>query len=149
LTDNTDLKILHLRTIFLNRKWKMIVEIDKERALELIERTAKAIAERRMAAPAILAIESFRPLNFLGSQIMYFIAPFAQIIFNKKEYEEFAAMIENDEYIHLLLRRIDELDIEYFAEERKQAKLKRQKNWKRFKEKINIFKRNKKNGGKV
>jgi len=128
----------------------MIVEINRERALELIEKSAKAIAERRMASPAILAIESLRPLNFIGSQIMYFLAPFAQIIFNPKEYEEFAAMIEKDEYIHLLLKRIDELDIEYFAEERKQSKLKRQRKWKRVKENITkIFKKNKKNGGKV
>lgn len=126
----------------------MIVEISRERALELIEKTAKAIAERRMASPAILAIESLRPLNFLGSQVMYFLAPFAKIIFNPKEYEEFAALIEKDEYIILLLKRIDELDIEYFAEERKQAKLKRSKKWKNLKDKIKrIFK--KKNGGSV
>jgi hypothetical protein len=114
----------------------MVVQINRERALELIDKTAKAIASRRMASPAILAIESLRPLNFLGSQIMYFFAPFAQIIFNKKEYEEFAAMIENDEYVLLLLKRIDELDIEYFAEERKQAKLKRQKKWNNLKNSI-------------
>ena len=126
----------------------MVVQINRERALELIDKTAKAIASRRMASPAILAIESLRPLNFLGSQIMYFFAPFAQIIFNKKEYEEFAAMIENDEYVLLLLKRIDELDIEYFAEERKQAKLKRQKKWNNIKNSIKkVF--IKKNGGSV
>lgn len=126
----------------------MIVEISRERALELIEKSAKAIASRRMASPAILAIESLRPLNFLGSQILYFLAPFAQVIFNPKEYEEFAAMIEKDEYIHLLLKRIDELDIEYFSQERLQAKLKRQRRWNEFKMRIiKIFK--KKNGGKV
>ena len=116
----------------------------------MIEKIAKAIAERRMAAPAILAIESLKPLNFIGSQVMHFLSPFAQVIFNKDEYEEFAALIENDEYLHLLVKRIDELDIEIFAKERKQAKLKRQKKWKRFKEIfINIFNKNKKNGGKV
>ena len=59
----------------------MIVEIKEERALELIEKISKYIVERKMASPAILAIESLRPLNFIASQVMYFFSPFAEIIF--------------------------------------------------------------------
>lgn len=124
----------------------MIVEISHERAIELIEKISRYIAERRMAAPAIMAIESLRPLNFVGSQVMYFLAPFAEVIFKPKEYEELAALIEKDEYINLMLKRIDELDIELFSEQRKQEKLARKKKWKEFKGFFNkLFK--KKNGG--
>ena len=105
----------------------MIVEITEERALELIEKAAKYIAERRMASAAILAIESLRPLNFIASQLMYFLAPFAEIIFNPKEYQEFAVLIENDKHIKRLLKRIDEIDSELFDEERKQRKLLRRR----------------------
>ncbi len=125
----------------------MIVEISHERAVEIIEKISRYIAERRMAAPAIMAIESLRPLNFIGSQVMYFLAPFAEVIFKPKEYEELAALIEKEEYINLLLKRIDELDIELFTEQRKQERLARKRRWKQFK---NVVKKIfiKKNGGK-
>lgn len=100
----------------------MIVEIKPERAREIIEKISKFIVRRKMAAPAILAIESLRPLNFIGSQILYFLAPFAEVIFNAKEYQEFAALIEKDKYVKLLLKRIDELDEEMYAEIRAQKK---------------------------
>lgn len=106
----------------------MQVEIKPEKAIELIEKIAKFIAERKMAPAAIMAIESLRPLNFIASQVLYFIAPFAEVIFNPKEYEEFAAMLEDDDYIKLLLKRIDELDTELHLEERKyKRKLRRRR----------------------
>ena len=73
----------------------MILEISEERAVELIEKLSKFIAEKRMAAPAIMTIESLRPLARIGSQLMHFLAPFAEVIFNAKEYQEFAALLEN------------------------------------------------------
>jgi len=116
----------------------MIVEIKEERVLELIERISKYIVERKMASPAILAIESLRPLNFIASQVMYFFSPFAEIIFNPKEYQEFAVLIENERYIKILLKRLDELDDEMYGEERKHKKLLR----KRRRNKIRHYFRN-------
>ena len=106
----------------------MIVEIKPEQAIEKIDKIATFIVERKMAPAALLAIESFRPLNFIGSQLMYFLAPFAEVIFKPKEYEEFAALIEKDEYITLLLKRIEEMDEEMYRESRKEkAKLRKRK----------------------
>ena len=100
-----------------------IVEISPERALELIEKISLFIVKKRMAAPAIMTIESLRPLSRIASQLMFFLAPFAEVIFNRKEYQELAVLMENDEYIKILLKRLDELDVEYFREEREQARL--------------------------
>ncbi|MCD6177230.1 MAG: hypothetical protein J7K29_05295 [Candidatus Cloacimonetes bacterium] len=105
----------------------MILEISEERAVELIEKLSKFIAERRMAAPAIMTIESLRPLARIGSQLMHFLAPFAEIIFNPKEYQEFAALLENEEYVRLLIKRIDEIDVDMFREERKSKRLRRKR----------------------
>ena len=55
----------------------MIVEVSHERSVELIEKIAAFLVKRKMAAPAIMTIESLRPLARLGSQILYFLAPFA------------------------------------------------------------------------
>lgn len=114
----------------------LILEISPERATEIIEKVALYIVKRRMASAAIMVIESLRPLHNIGSQLMYFLAPFAEIIFNAKEYQEFAALLEKEEYVKLLLKRLDELDTEYFKEERASRKRIRIRRWKKFK---NLF----------
>jgi len=103
----------------------MIVEISQERAVELIDKIARFIVKKRMAAPVIMTIESLRPLSRLGSQVLYFLAPFAELIFNPKEYQEFASLLENHDNVNLLVERIDELDVEMYREERKERRLKR------------------------
>ena len=121
----------------------MILEISEERAVELIEKLSKFIAEKRMAAPAIMTIESLRPLARIGSQLMHFLAPFAEIIFNAKEYQEFAVLLENEEYVRLLIKRIDEMDVDMFREERKSRKLKRKRRNNKIKQFLKIKKKDK------
>ena len=116
----------------------IIVEISQERALELIEKISRFIVKRRMAAPAIMTIESLRPLARIGSQLMYFLAPFAEIIFNSREYQEFAVILEKDEYIKLLLKKIDELDVEMYRDERAQKKILRKRRMNKFKRSLGI-----------
>ena len=119
----------------------MIVEISPERAIELVEKISKYIVKKRMAAPAIMTIESLRPLSRIGSQLLYFLAPFAEVFFNAKEYEEFAAMLEHEEYVKLLMKRIDEIDEEMHMEEREKKKILRKRRVNKFKNFIkNIFK---------
>ncbi len=108
----------------------VIVEISKEDAQELMDRTAKFIVERRMGSAALLFIESLRPLNFIASQLLYLIAPFAEIIFKPDEYQKFACALESDENVKYLLDKIDELDAEYHEKmkiEKKKAKELKQK----------------------
>jgi len=123
----------------------MILEISEERAVELIEKISKFIAERKMAAPAIMTIESLRPLARIGSQLMHFLAPFAEIIFNAKEYQEFAVLLENEEYVRVLIKRIDEIDVEMYRDERKDKKLKRKRRNNKIKQFLKIKKKDKKN----
>ena len=123
----------------------MILEISEERAVELIEKLSKFIAERRMAAPAIMTIESLRPLARIGSQLMHFLAPFAEIIFNAKEYQEFAVLLENEEYVRLLIKRIDEIDVDMYRDERKEKKLKHKRRNNKIKQFFKIKKKDKKN----
>jgi hypothetical protein len=120
----------------------MQIDIKPERAIELIEKIARFIAEKKMAPAAIMTIESLRPLNFIASQALYFLAPFAEVIFKPKEYEEFAAMMEKDEYIKLLIKRIDEIDTEMHFEERKQRRKLRKRRINKIKKFIRkLFKR--------
>jgi hypothetical protein len=93
-----------------------------------------------MAPAAILSIESLKPLNFIGSQLMYTVGPFAEVFFSPKEYQEFAALLENREYVNMLINRIDELDDETYSEERKQARQRRKLKRARKKEKRRAMK---------
>jgi hypothetical protein len=111
----------------------MIVDVPKERALEIMEKTATFFAVRRMGAPAILLFESIRPLHFIGSQIMYFVSPFANVLFQGKEFEEFAAIMQEEENVRYLIQRIDELDEQFNGEQREKEKLKRKKFWNKIK----------------
>ncbi len=101
------------------------VKLDENEASEMIEKVARFIAERHLAPAGILFIESVRPLHGIGSQLLYFILPFAEIIFDSAKYQRFALMIEKEEYLKRLVDRIDELDEEINRERRKAARLRR------------------------
>lgn len=112
----------------------LIVEISPQRAAELIEKISRYIVERHMAPAAIMGIESLKPLHSISSQFMYFVLPVAEILFDSKGYQEFAALLDNDEYVNMLVRRIDELDEELHREERIQAAILRNRRRNRIKQ---------------
>ncbi len=116
----------------------MIVEISREKAIERIEKISKFIVRKKMAAPAIMTFESLRPLSRIGSQLLYFLAPFAEVIFNATEYQEFAVLLEDEKYVKLLIKRIDEIDEETYREERQKNKILRKRKRNKFK---NFFKK--------
>ncbi len=63
-----------------------------------------------MTVPAILLLESVKPLSFIGSQVLYFFEPMVRALFTIPEYERFAAMMERRENIEALLVRIEAKD---------------------------------------
>ena len=91
---------------------------------DMIEKVARFITERHMASAGILLLESIRPLHGIGSQAMFFILPFAEIVFDSKKYQQFAIMMEDEENLKKVIARMDELDEELNRERRKANKLK-------------------------
>ncbi|HCL29273.1 MAG TPA: hypothetical protein DIC52_12655 [Candidatus Latescibacteria bacterium] len=67
---------------------------DEERAL--VDRLARLVVQRRLTAPAVMALESARPLSFIGSQILVFFGPLLNVAFSKSD---------TDRLVHLLERR--------------------------------------------
>lgn len=102
------------------------VTISEQEAHQMIDRVARYVAERGMASAGILLTESLRPLHGIGSQFMYFVLPFAEILFDSKKYQQFALLLENENYIKELINRMDELDEEINRDKRAKAKLLRQ-----------------------
>jgi len=62
--------------------------------LALLERVAVTVAERGMATPAILFLESVGPMNFLGSQALHFFTPILEVVFAQRDVERVALLLE-------------------------------------------------------
>ncbi len=62
--------------------------------MALLERVADAVIHRRMAAPALLFLESMGPMNFLGSQALHFFTPLLNVVFPQRDIERIALLLE-------------------------------------------------------
>ncbi|MDD3804248.1 MAG: hypothetical protein PHW02_07705 [bacterium] len=82
-------------------------EIPQERKKEIISKLAKSIVERGLTAPAIMFLESIKPMNFLGAQVMIFFEPIILTFFNIKEYREASLMFEERETVENLIHEIE------------------------------------------
>jgi hypothetical protein len=87
----------------------------------LIEKVALRVVGMRMTVPAIFFLESSKPLAFLGSQLLIFLEPFIQTLFNFRQYQRFAFLMEDRANWERLIRRVEELEAEQ-SEREKQAK---------------------------
>jgi hypothetical protein len=76
----------------------------------ILERLAEMTVRHRMTVPAILFLESVKPLSFVGSQALYFFEPMVRALFAVPEYERFASMMERRENVEALLVAIERKD---------------------------------------
>ncbi len=84
----------------------------------VVDKVARFISSRRLAAPAILFAKSAAPMNMLGSQLMVFFRPFANMVFNDAEFREFAAFLEHRNSVEFLVTRIEEAERKRLAEKK-------------------------------
>lgn len=75
--------------------------------VQLLERIADVIVNRRMAAPATMFLESMGPMNFLGSQALHFLTPILDCAFNTKEVEQVARLLERRDTMTRLITIIE------------------------------------------
>jgi hypothetical protein len=111
---------------------------------EILVQIAQKVVHWKMAVPAILFLESMKPLNYIGSQMMVFFEPFVQTLFSWKDYDELRRMMEERETVERLLQKIEQVDAVAFAREKeskKERKLRKKEEWekKNLKEKIRYF----------
>jgi hypothetical protein len=95
---------------------------------EVFRKIAQKVVDWNLTVPAILFLESVKPLNYLGSQAMVFFEPFVTAIFSApvsvREYNLFRQMMERRENVERLLQKIEEIDAIQLEKERQ---LKRQR----------------------
>ncbi|OGG49610.1 MAG: hypothetical protein A3F84_07355 [Candidatus Handelsmanbacteria bacterium RIFCSPLOWO2_12_FULL_64_10] len=95
--------------------WAHAFAVDGDEAFDgrdraLIDRLAAFVVRRRMTSPALMLLESGRPLNFVGSQLLTFLAPFVTMVFSKQEYNRFTGILERRGSIDLIIERIEEAE---------------------------------------
>ncbi|MDP6038662.1 MAG: hypothetical protein QGG64_08940 [Candidatus Latescibacteria bacterium] len=77
----------------------------------LAEKVAVFIVGRKLTAPAIMLLETGRPFNYIGSQLLTFLSPFISIIFTTaKEFNQFTLFLEKRESIPCIIRHIETLE---------------------------------------
>ncbi len=75
--------------------------------VEILETLANGIAKRKMSAPAILFLDTLRPMSYLGSQAMVFFEPFCTMIFPKQKYDKIAKILEKRESVTKLIQLLE------------------------------------------
>lgn len=85
-------------------------EIPESEQHALLEKLATWIVRRNLVTPAILFLETGKPLNFFGSQLLIAFSPFVQAFFKGDQYQKIALILEKDENVELLLQMIEQSD---------------------------------------
>lgn len=107
----------------------------------VLDKLAKKVVEKGMTVPAILFLESVKPLNFIGSQAMVFFEPIVQTVFNIKDYDTLRQALEKRQTIEILLLKIEAMDaVALKREKRVKAFYKEEKKkWKWYQRYLGVF----------
>ena len=92
---------------------------------EVLHKVAKKVVQKRMTVPALMFIESVKPLNFIGSQLMVFFEPIVQTLFDFKSYTIFREAIEDRQNVEALMQLIEKYDAESVKVEKAYKVMKR------------------------
>jgi len=97
--------------------WRHAFAVEDRRPLEptprqrqIADHLCREICRRRMQTPAHLFLESVRPMNYLGAQVLHFFEPFIALITDAEGYREFALFLEHRGAIDFLSRRLEEIE---------------------------------------
>ncbi len=75
---------------------------------DLIARIAREIVVRELTVPAIMFLESVKPLSFLGNQLLVFLDPVVSLVVTSGEYQRFVRMLEDRGNLEKLITMIEE-----------------------------------------
>ena len=96
-------------------------ELSPERADYLIDKLANWVISHKLETPAVLLLESVRPLSFIGSQmwLMYGV-PLLGMVVDERETSEYGLLFEDRENLEALIRKIETMARE--ADKRKKER---------------------------
>ena len=77
-----------------------------------VDDTCSFIVRFGMTTPAILAVESMRPLSFVGSQMMHVLSPSIAAFLSPVSWDALAKLLEKREGLDYFLERLEAIDAE-------------------------------------
>ncbi len=81
-----------------------------EEDLAFLEKIATIIVKRGLSTPAIMFLDMYKPLSFLGSQVLAFFEPFMKMVIPKKvQYDRIMNLMEKRSVIDAFIKIIDDL----------------------------------------
>jgi len=83
--------------------------MDEQRREQLLDDLTRRIEKMGMTAPAILFLETYKPLAFLGAQLLWFAQPFLSLGFKEADLRDLALLIEDRAGVEELLDRLEAL----------------------------------------
>ncbi len=86
-----------------------IDELTPERRDEMIEWMAGKVHDWGMITPAMLATEGFRPISFLVSQAVHFVAPMGDAVTGHPYASELGFLLQDRENLDRFMHRLEEL----------------------------------------
>ena len=83
-----------------------------EKQIQVVDRVCREVVKRQLAMPAILLLETFRPLNYIGSQVMHFFQPIISAVLPADGYTDFTELLEQRGSVDYFCERIREIEVE-------------------------------------
>jgi hypothetical protein len=90
----------------------MLQHVPLDNPDEVIEEIATRVVREKMTAPAIVFLESIKPISFLGGQAAIVATPLLGGVIEPMRLERYADYFSDRTFIEHLIRRIEELDAE-------------------------------------
>lgn len=87
--------------------------MDARRREQLLNDLAQRIERAGMSAAAILFLETYKPLAFLGAQVLWFAQPFLTLGLNENDVRDLAQIIEERDGIEDLITRLETLQADH------------------------------------
>ena len=84
-----------------------MMTLDAQRREELVERFARRVVQMGMTAPAILFLEAYKPLSFLGAQLLWVSGPFLNLIVQPTDLHDFTVLVQDDAGTEALIERLE------------------------------------------
>ena len=80
---------------------------EEDRALTAVSRF---VVRFGLTVPAVLALESVRPLAYSGSQFMHLLSPSIGVFLPTNQWDALAALLEERGGLEVLIQRIEDAD---------------------------------------
>jgi hypothetical protein len=77
-----------------------------------LKKLALSIVARGLETPAILFLESIRPLHFLSAQALFAAQPFAELFVDSRSYREVVLALEKRHTLSMLIEHIETLSFQ-------------------------------------